>query len=110
MSAVEERIRVLRERFAERLPDRVAEIRRTWMRMSAHPSGDLHDQFTRQLHTLAGTAGTYGMHTVAALAVEGELACDDLGGAGESVALAYLASVMEDIGAAVDTWLEGSRP
>lgn len=108
MSAVEERIRMLRERFNESLPDRVAEIRRSWMRLCANPElSALRDAFARQLHTLGGTAGTYGLMNVAGLSVEGELACADLDGHADAETLLYLATLIEDIGRAVDAWLDG---
>lgn len=108
MSAVEERIRMLRERFNESLPDRVADIRRSWMRLSANPElPALHEEFARRLHTLGGTAGTYGLMNVAGLSVEGELACADLDGRADAETLLYLATLIEDISCAVDVWLEG---
>ncbi len=113
MSAVEERIRMLRERFTESLPDRVAEIRRSWMRLCANPELPvLHEELARQLHTLGGTAGTYGLMNVAGLSVEGELACADLDGHADEETLLYLATLVEDISRAIDSWLEGppSRP
>lgn len=108
MSAVEERIRSLRERFAQALPGRVADLRRTWIRLNADPtSAVLRQELTRQLHTLGGTAGTYGLSYVAGLAVEGEITCGDLGLHPDSETLPYLATIVDDIGQAVDAWLEG---
>ena len=108
MSAVEERIRSLRERFAQALPARVADLRQTWIRLNANPaSATLKREFARQLHTLGGTAGTYGLTNVAGLAVEGEIACGDLGLHPDSETLPYLATIVDDIGQAVEAWLEG---
>lgn len=108
MAAVEERIQLLRDRFAESLPNRVVQLRRTWMRLCASAtSSELQQEFERQLHTLGGTAGTYGLNHVAGLAVEGELACTDLGTEPDSETLLYLGSIIEDIGHAVDDWLNG---
>lgn len=108
MAAVEERIQMLRDRFAESLPNRVVQLRRTWMRLCAAPaSSEIQQEFERQLHTLGGTAGTYGLNHVAGLAVEGELTCTDLGTEADSETLLYLGSIIEDIGHAVDDWLDG---
>lgn len=109
MSAVEERVRMLRQRFTESLPDRVAEIRRSWMRLRANPElPALFEELARQLHTLGGTAGTYGLMNVAGLSIEGELVCEDLDGQADAETLLYLATLIEDIGRAVDAWLEQS--
>lgn len=111
MAAVEERIQMLRDRFAESLPNRVVQLRRTWMRLCASPANsELHQELERQLHTLGGTAGTYGLNHVAGLAIEGELTCTDLGTEPDSEMLLYLGSIIEDIGHAVDDWLSGPPP
>jgi chemotaxis protein histidine kinase CheA len=108
MSAVEQRIRVLRERFAEALPGRVAELRKTWIRLNANPAAaNLQQDLARQLHTLGGTAGTYGLTRVAGLAVEGEITCADVGIDPDAETLPYLATIIDDIGQAVDAWLSG---
>jgi len=108
MLAVEERIQMLRERFAESLPERVVQLRRTWIRLCASPSnGETQQDFERQLHTLGGTAGTYGLNQIAGLAVEGELTCADFGDEPESETLLYLGSIIEDIGHAVESWRTG---
>lgn len=110
MTAVEERIRVLRERFAQTLPERVAEVRRTWMRLGASPATtEVRQQLARQLHTLGGTAGSYGLLTVAGLAVEGELTCQDLGVQPDRETLRYLATIIDDISLAADAWIAGER-
>ena len=108
MLAVEERIQMLRDRFAESLPERVVQLRRTWMRLCASPAnGEIQQEFERLLHTLGGTAGTYGLNHIAGLAVEGELTCSELDGEPESETLLYLGSIIEDIGHAVESWLTG---
>lgn len=108
MLAVEVQIQMLRERFAESLPERVVQLRRTWMRLCASPAnGEIQQEFERQLHTLGGTAGTYGLNQIAGLAVEGELTCADFDDEPESETLLYLGSIIEDIGHAVESWLTG---
>lgn len=108
MSAVEERIRMLRARFAETLPDRLAELRRTWMRLCANPaSAEVREQLARQLHTLGGTAGSYGLTNVAGLGVEGELTCAEAVEGLDAETLRYLATIVDDIGRAVHRWMKG---
>jgi len=70
---VELKLLQLRERFTAALPRRIDEIAGTLANCEAHlaPLSDLE----RQFHSLAGTAGTYGLSAVAELAAEGEAAC-----------------------------------
>ncbi len=109
-AAVEERIRMLRKRFTDTLPDRLAEVRRAWMRLCASPaSPEVQHQLARQFHTLGGTAGSYGLMDVAGLAAEGELTCEDLGAHPDSDTFPYLATIVNDISRAVDAWVQGER-
>jgi diguanylate cyclase (GGDEF)-like protein len=70
---VELKLLQLRERFAAALPRRIDEIADTLSNCEAQlvPLPDLE----RKFHSLAGTAGTYGLAAVADLAAEGEAAC-----------------------------------
>jgi diguanylate cyclase (GGDEF)-like protein len=70
---VELKLLQLRERFTAGLPRRIDEIAGTLSNCEAHlaPLSDLE----RQFHSLAGTAGTYGLTAVADLAAAGEAAC-----------------------------------
>ena len=70
MNALEDRIRELRQRYAQTLPDRAASIGR--MLMQAPQRNITRAELLRQFHTLAGTAGTFGYEDIAALAREAE--------------------------------------
>lgn len=65
---VELKLLQLHERFRAALPKRIDEI------AEALAEHDL-PKLERKLHSLAGTAGTYGLHDIYALAAEGEEAC-----------------------------------
>jgi chemotaxis protein histidine kinase CheA len=67
----------LKQRFVQKMPDRIAAIATTLAACIAG-DGDAMDQLERQFHTLAGTAGTYELTAVAATAFEGEAACAGL--------------------------------
>jgi HPt (histidine-containing phosphotransfer) domain-containing protein len=70
---VELKLLQLRERFTAALPRRIDEIADTLANCEAQlaPLSDLE----RRFHSLAGTAGTYGLTDIADLAAEGESAC-----------------------------------
>jgi hypothetical protein len=73
-SVLNEKLLVLKNRYVLTLPDRIAAIASTlagWTDGGAETTEQLEMQF----HTLAGTAGTYKLMTVAATASEGEEAC-----------------------------------
>ena len=70
---VETRLLQLKERFMAASPQRIEALANAIARFE-------HDQATapelsRQFHSLAGTAGTYGLVAVSALAREGEDIC-----------------------------------
>jgi diguanylate cyclase (GGDEF)-like protein len=64
----------LRERFTAALPRRIDELADALAGCEANP-GTLHD-LERKFHSLAGTAGTYGLNAISELAAEGEEACN----------------------------------
>ena len=68
----------MRQRFVGTMPDRIAAITST---LSGYADGDgeVRALLERQFHTLAGTAGTFDLDTVAAAALEGEQACVEIG-------------------------------
>ena len=67
----------LKQRFVQTMPNRIAAIASTLEgRFDAEPG--VMDRLERQFHTLAGTAGTYGLNAVAATAFEGEEVCAEL--------------------------------
>jgi hypothetical protein len=63
----------LKQRFVQKMPDRIAAIASTLA--CVHGDGEAMDRLERQFLTLAGTAGTYELGAVAAAAFEGEAAC-----------------------------------
>jgi chemotaxis protein histidine kinase CheA len=70
MNILEDRIRALRERWAQTLPDRVASIE--GMLTHAAECGCDRAELLRQFHSLAGTASTFGYDDIAALAWDAE--------------------------------------
>ncbi|HJW92170.1 MAG TPA: response regulator [Thermoanaerobaculia bacterium] len=70
----EQKLLQLRERFAAALPQRIDDLDGAIRSCEAEPA-TLHD-LERKFHSLAGTAGTYGMNDIAGLAAEGEDACE----------------------------------
>lgn len=64
----------LKQRFVQKMPDRIAAIAATMAGCMAGDGGAM-ERLERQFHTLAGTAGTYELTSVAAAAFEGEAAC-----------------------------------
>jgi diguanylate cyclase (GGDEF)-like protein len=59
---IQRQLQALRDSFAAQLPERIADIERGWKALpSATPSDtDLYELY-RKLHSLAGSAGTFGM-------------------------------------------------
>ncbi len=74
VASVEEKIRALRDRFVHGLAGRIAEIDAELAHMAGNGSAAALE---RQFHTLAGTAGTYGLDHIAELAAQGEEICCD---------------------------------
>ncbi|MDP9194096.1 MAG: Hpt domain-containing protein [Acidobacteriota bacterium] len=76
MNALENRIRELRQRYAQTLPERLASIARTLIQageaMQAGETNIPRAELLRQFHTLAGTAGTFGFEDIATLAADAE--------------------------------------
>lgn len=57
------KLHAVREAFRAQLPDRLADIRRIWSHLQKQPADALQGQeFYRQIHNLAGSAGTFGYH------------------------------------------------
>jgi chemotaxis protein histidine kinase CheA len=67
----------LKQRFVQKMPDRILEIATTLAACIAG-EGEAVARLERQFHTLAGTAGTYELGAVAATAFEGEAVCAGL--------------------------------
>jgi chemotaxis protein histidine kinase CheA len=73
-SVLNEKLLVLKNRYVLTVPDRIADIASTlagW----ANGGAKTTEQLAMQFHTLAGTAGTYKLMTVAATASEAEETC-----------------------------------
>ncbi len=70
---VAERLQALQQRFAERLPDRLAELQRaaTAAASSSRSSAE-RAELHRLLHTLAGSSGSFGFVSLGACARRGE--------------------------------------
>jgi chemotaxis protein histidine kinase CheA len=91
----------LRHRFMKTMDDRVMAINETMARCGRNDLTAV-GELERQFHTLAGTAGTYGLLTVAAAASEAEEVCAEFGDApmnGET--FRYLQDVVENLRSAV---------
>lgn len=69
-TSFEAKLHSLRQRFRSLLPERVDELSRL-LDVAALPD------LVRRFHNLAGTAGTYGMEEIGALAAEGEEVCEN---------------------------------
>jgi chemotaxis protein histidine kinase CheA len=67
----------LRQRFITAMPEKVGSISETLARCAGDDRSAMY-RLERQFHTLAGTAGTYGLMAVAAAAREAEEACAEL--------------------------------
>src|SRR5213075_137883 len=72
LAIANEKIRALKHRFVQGLPARISAIDEA---LSRTRDGRAASEIERSFHSLAGTAATYGLDTVAALAAEGEEIC-----------------------------------
>jgi two-component system cell cycle sensor histidine kinase/response regulator CckA len=68
----------LKQRYVAAVPDRVAAIAEVLS--ASRERREMAPLLEHQFHTLAGTAGTYGLHSLSAVATEGEETCAALGG------------------------------
>lgn len=59
---IQRKLLALRDSFATQLPERIADIEQGWKALpnTAAPAADLYELY-RKLHSLAGSAGTFGM-------------------------------------------------
>jgi len=91
----------LKQRFVQTMPTRIAVIASTLAGRFDADSGVM-DRLERQFHTLAGTAGTYGLNAVAATAFEGEEVCSELKQSPlESEDFTYLAFLVNQLSGAL---------
>jgi HPt (histidine-containing phosphotransfer) domain-containing protein len=87
----------LKQRFVQRMPDRIAAIGSA-LGDCTDGGGEAMDRLERQFHTLAGTAGTYDLNAIAAAAFEGEEACAELNKAPlESEGFVYLMLLVDQV-------------
>lgn len=70
----ESKLAFLRERFTKALPDRIEALQ---VALSQAAAGSPIDDLERLLHRLAGSAGSYGLPEISAIAAEGERMCRD---------------------------------
>ncbi len=76
-SALDERLEILRQEFARRLPDRIAFAREAVDTLQLDPGADEPLRYAyRQFHSLAGSAGTYGYDEISQFARVGEALLD----------------------------------
>src|SRR4051794_10725703 len=96
LAVANEKIRALKHRFVQGLPARISAIHDALM---CSGDGRAASDLERSFHSLAGTAATYGLDSVAALAAEGEEIC--AGAAFDAEALHFLESIVDELRAAV---------
>lgn len=61
----------LQQQYATRLPEKIAALERDWQTINHHPSDmQCYENLLRGLHTLAGSAGSYGFPAITALCRE----------------------------------------
>jgi diguanylate cyclase (GGDEF)-like protein len=95
---------VLKERFVEALPQRFDDLSTALERWGSAAEPGLFEEVERRFHTIAGTAGTYGVVHVAALAAEGEETCAGratTASPDDPAMLGYLRSLVESMRCAV---------
>lgn len=87
----------MKQRFVRSVPDRIAAITSALADFRNGGSEAPH-RLERQFHTLAGTAGTFDLSAVAAVAFEGEEACLELHqSAPDGEDFTYLAFLVEQL-------------
>jgi diguanylate cyclase (GGDEF)-like protein len=96
VASIEEKVRLLRDRFVQGLAARIATID---AELGELAGGGNAMALERHLHTLAGTAGTYGLDRIAEVAAQGEEICSD--SVAGPVAMQSLHAVVADLRAAV---------
>jgi chemotaxis protein histidine kinase CheA len=96
-NTLEGRLLDLRKRYVRTLPEKVALIAET-LRQCEQGVPESWGELDRQFHTLAGTAGTYGLFGIAAAALDGEEVCAGFGGtAVDDGEVRYLRSLIDEI-------------
>src|SRR5258708_23721262 len=89
---------VLKERFLAGLPQRFNDLEAAMKRCTPEAEPGAVEEVERRFHTIAGTAGTYGLSEVAALAAEGEETCAmSAGSQDDASTLEYLRSLVDSM-------------
>lgn len=94
---LENAIDSLRERFLQGLPARLDAITTALERPAAR-------EVERGFHSLTGTAATYGLFGIAAVAAEGERICDQAGDLVDDATRVQLAILVEQLRTVAETW------
>ena len=94
-TSFETRLFNLKNKFEQSLPGRVAEIVQTLRQRQV--CGGTEDTLGRQFHNLAGTAGTYGFHSIAAAATDGFDECVEIGSGRIDGEARYLWSILDEL-------------
>jgi chemotaxis protein histidine kinase CheA len=66
----------LRTEFRGSMPAKLTRLRSLWARVCDEPDPDALEILKRELHTMAGTAGSFGLPQVSAAAVAAETSLD----------------------------------
>ena len=69
---IADKLALLHERYFEKLPDKVAEIEVAWSKLDLHSPDPfpILDELYRQVHSLTGSAGTFGAYELSNTAKE----------------------------------------
>jgi HPt (histidine-containing phosphotransfer) domain-containing protein len=94
---LENAIGSLRERFLRGLPARLDAIATALERPAAR-------EVERGFHSLTGTAATYGLFGIAAVAAEGERICDQAGDILDDATRAQLTTLVEQLRGVAAAW------
>ena len=100
---VEHAISALRERFLQNLPSRLDA-------MAASLESPAAREIERGFHSLTGTAATYGLFGIAAVAAEGEQICDRGGDLLDEATRDRLRALVEQLRAVAAQWQSGRTP
>lgn len=65
-SHVKEKLQALFISYSKNLPAKINEIERTWVNLQKHFDKKMFNDFHREIHSLCGSAATYGYNTIAA--------------------------------------------
>ena len=93
--ALQARLQELRSRFEHTLPERLAAIAVRLGQLSLEPTrGDWLAELTRDFHSMAGTAGSFGLVEVSAITLAAEEVCNRVDGRIDDQALDALMALI----------------